>query len=170
MVAGHVHVPIAGRGLSVSTLSTDPLLPCLFYLIHGLYKDVEFSYLHHSAFPMDKYQSSTTLLVGILQHFVEYLKTHLKEADELDVKIQDLQELRLFVGGGTNKSRSAERNAFFLLMKPYHSLHNEIKSFNNTDLLCLFEKLVYHTTVIKPVTFAWSTAEEEKAALGTYDD
>ncbi|UJR28776.1 hypothetical protein I4U23_010002 [Adineta vaga] len=164
MIAGHVHVPIEGYGLSVYTISTDPLLTCLFYLIHGSYKDVEFSYLHHSAFSVDQHQSSLKNLADLLNSFIEYFKEVFTKAGEFDVQINEFQELRLFVGGGTDKSRLAERNAFFLLMEPYHSLHNEIQSFNNVELLCLFEKLFYHTIIIKPVAFSWSNAEEEKAA------
>jgi hypothetical protein len=111
-----VSVNMEQSDVTKSTITTDPLLTGLLFLIDGLCKNNIFAYVYHSSFPVNENGDPSKTLKLLLIHFVKDLKKHMTKKFRSTVTIEDFKRLRLFFGGGSVTTRKAERDAIYLLI------------------------------------------------------
>ncbi|CAF4582286.1 unnamed protein product [Rotaria sp. Silwood2] len=136
----NVHVPMDQSGVITTTITTNPLATCLFFLIDGTCKTVDFAYLYHSSYGLKRSEELLDNLKLLLTRFIKDLTTYLTTITKSKVTMKHFKELRLFVGGGTNTTRKAERNAVSLLINPNQFIYDQIVSLEIRVFSAVLEK------------------------------
>ncbi len=114
----NLSVNMGQSNVTESTITTDPLVTCLLFLIDGLCKNNIFAYVYHSSYPVNENGDPSSTLNLLLTYFVRDLKKHMTKKLRSAVTIQLFQRLRLFVGGGSVRTRKPERDGIYLLINP----------------------------------------------------
>jgi hypothetical protein len=122
-----VHVEMGQSDTTFSTISTDPIHACLFFLIDGVYKNINFAYLYRSSYGVGNNMELLQILRSLLTLFAKDLKLHLSGLCDGDVDINQLDHLYMFVGGGTISTRNNKRKAISLLINPNNLLYDQKK-------------------------------------------
>ncbi|CAF1387099.1 unnamed protein product [Adineta steineri] len=166
-----VNVKQGKSGISTTTITTDKIAGCLFYLIDGVLKNQNFVYLYHSDYVLDRKNKLFDNFNLLLSLFVRELKMFLTSEYGFNVNIDDLEGLRLFVGGGIMDDRNPEREAISLLSNSNDSTYEKITSLlaGQHQHLSLFKKLVNRTVIIKPVAYDWTEEEQQEAESNDRD-
>ena len=98
-------------------------------------------------------QPTTIILKKMLQLLVDTLIAQTSICFNSTIDFKSFKNLRLFVGGGTVLEIDEKRYAFSLLINPNESFTENFLLILSNDCSHLFDQLVNHTIMIKPVTY-----------------
>jgi hypothetical protein len=73
----NLSVNMGQSNVTESTITTDPLVTCLLFLIDGLCKNNIFAYVYHSSYPVNENGDPSSTLKLLLTYFVRDLKKHM---------------------------------------------------------------------------------------------
>lgn len=152
-----VYVPIGHAKVTKTTIATDSLSSCQFFLIDGLYDDTPFGYMYHHDCLIDTGEAESITLKKMLQLLVDTLIAQTSIHFNSTIDFKNFKNLKLFVGGGTVMENDERRNAFYLLINPTEAFLENFSLTLSNDCSLLLDQLVNHTIIIKPVTYPETT-------------
>ena len=167
-----VLVDIEDANITTSTISTDSLSTCYFFLLTFTLHNSTYAYLRHNSKAVNPNVSAPKLLVILLNNIWIEIKIILSNKFKLLPlpNVEDLTNLNLLVGGGANETTDIVRNAFSLLLSKDKSVSEVISSFQNDDVQHLVDQLASNTTIINSITYHQdlNELENDKSELIKY--
>ncbi|CAF3243608.1 unnamed protein product [Rotaria socialis] len=149
--------------ISNTTISTNGLSTCSFFLINFYLEDNPYCLLIHHEKLCNSKMSAPHLLTHLLDDIVYHIKKILRKKFDVQqpFKFTNIKNINLLVGGGTPTEHNNIREAFGLLITRNQStsdiLLNLLKQ--NQDCEYLVNKLFNHTTIFSPTSYFQSVKE-----------
>ncbi|CAF1405825.1 unnamed protein product [Rotaria sordida] len=150
--------------ISYTTIGSDSLGPCFFFLLDFLKNDKPCYYMYHYSFPFDESKlSAKKVLVKYLNIIWDSLIESVEREVDSAKALQNtkLSNFKLVVGGGDVTDGQLLRQAFSLLDKDEINVIS--RSFNDEHVLCFYKQLIRNTIILKPVTKNMSNKREAQA-------
>jgi hypothetical protein len=160
-----VYVTDETTNISTTTISTNALSTCIFFLVNFDVYGKKYAFLKHHSKEINP-QISAPLL---LKHFLDDIWSEMIEILSEDFSLpnsfiyNDIKNIKLLVGGGTPTNNDVVRNAFGLLLNR-HELTTNIM-FKLLDEKCKYFacNLFDNTKIINPITYQQSKQELNEA-------
>ncbi|CAF3205622.1 unnamed protein product, partial [Rotaria sp. Silwood2] len=156
-----VDVEMNKADISHTTIGSDSLGPCFFFLLDFLMNDQPYCYMYHYSFPFDESKlSAEKVLIKYLNiiwdSLIETIECKITSGETL--KNTKISNFKLVVGGGDLTDGQLIRQAFSLLNKDEMNVIS--RSFDDEHVLCFYKQLIRNTIILKPVTRNMSNKKE----------
>jgi hypothetical protein len=149
-------------GISFKSIETNGVSSCHFVLITGLIDEERFGYLSHRATEYDSSYTKLEALQAIFQTILDDINsynTEYKPDDQTALNIDDVQHLRMLIGGGVDDEKNLNRKCVMMLNDPTINLEEQ---FENNDYKCLYKKLKNNVIILPPVTYLVNNDNEDE--------
>jgi hypothetical protein len=149
-------------GISFKSIETNGVSSCHFVLITGLIDEERFGYLSHRATEYDSSYTKLEALQAIFQTILDDINsynTEYKPDDQTALNIDDVQHLRMLIGGGFDDEKNLNRKCVMMLNDPTINLEEQ---FENNDYKCLYKKLKNNVIILPPVTYLVNNDNEDE--------
>jgi ABC-type transport system substrate-binding protein len=149
--------------ISKTTISTNGLSTCLFFLMKFRLNDHPYAFLVHHEKLCNPKMSAPQLFVHLLNDIVYYVKDILHEDFYFkeSFNFTDIKNINLLVGGGTPTENNNIRQAFGLLINRDQLISNILLDLfkENEDCQYLINNLFNNTKILNATSYLQSTEE-----------
>jgi len=155
--------------ISDTTIGTDSVSSCIFILVVGNLQDHPFAYLSHypESCEIPAHTSTSTLLyfIGQITSNIEDHINNQPPPNSQQLKINDLNNLQLLIGGGTEELTDLIREAFILLNNPNHHIEHLLKG---SPSKYLYQNLKCKAIILNRTTLLLSNDSEDRRGIDRY--
>jgi hypothetical protein len=155
--------------ISYTTVGSDSLSSCTFVLVVGNLQHHSFAYLsHYPEYLEIPTNTPTSTLLYFIDQISLNIEGHINKKPPLNsqqLQINDLNNLQLLIGGGTEEKRDLIREAFTLLNNPNHNIQHLLKL---PPSKYIYQYLRCKAIILNPITVLLSNGGGDGRGIHRY--